>query len=83
MTVWMCGYIPYLSESVTVCVCGCLHYFLCRLSEELKEKDERWLSCQLRCELLREELLVWQQREKQQVPLRTAVRGSDIIEETP
>ncbi|CAL8350962.1 unnamed protein product [Lota lota] len=44
---------------------------LSRLSEELKEKDERWLSCQLRCESLCKELLAWQQREKQQVALRT------------
>ncbi|KAK0148120.1 hypothetical protein N1851_012172 [Merluccius polli] len=41
------------------------------LSEELKEKEERWLSCQLRCESLCEEQLAWQQREKQQVALRT------------
>ncbi|CAL8361131.1 unnamed protein product [Merluccius merluccius] len=44
---------------------------LSRLSEELKEKEERWLSCQLRCESLCEEQLAWQQREKQQVALRT------------
>jgi hypothetical protein len=64
-------------------VCGCQQYFLCRLSEELKEKDERWLSCQLRYESLREKLLAWQQREKQQVAMCTVVRGSDIIKEKP
>ncbi|CAL8335526.1 unnamed protein product [Boreogadus saida] len=53
-----------------------------KLSEELKEKDERWLSCQLRCESLREKLLAWQQREKQQVAMCTVVQAQRLKLET-
>ncbi|XP_047191679.1 protein LEKR1 isoform X2 [Scophthalmus maximus] len=36
-----------------------------RLKGELEEKHERWLSCQQRCDTLRDQLSSWQQRQEQ------------------
>ncbi|XP_051813813.1 protein LEKR1 [Acanthochromis polyacanthus] len=38
---------------------------LLRLKMELEEKHERWLSCQQRCDALREQLSSWDHREEQ------------------